>query len=58
MMSLNYQMVLTLCQIIKIISNISLNHEVLTATPHIHVYINKINNSSVFKIKIGYRLEL
>ena len=26
--------------------------------PHIHVYINRINNRLVFKIKDGYKLEL
>ena len=30
----------------------------LTATPPIHVYINKINDRLVFKIKDGYKLEL
>ena len=33
-------------------------HEILTAIPPIHVYINKINNRLVFKIKDGYKLEL
>ena len=33
-------------------------HETLTAIPPIHVYINKINNRLVFKIKDGYKLEL
>ena len=33
-------------------------HEILTTFPPIHVYINKINNRLVFKIKDGYRLEL
>ena len=33
-------------------------HETLTAIPPIHVYINKINNRLVFKIKDRYRLEL
>ena len=59
MMSLNYQMVLILFQIFKIILNISLkSDETLTAIPPIHVYINKINNRLVFKIKDGYKLEL
>ena len=34
------------------------NHEALTANPAIHIYINKINNRLVFKIKHGYKLEL
>ena len=33
-------------------------HERLTAIPPIHVYINRINNRLVFKIKDGYKLEL
>ena len=33
-------------------------HETLTKIPPIHVYINRINNKSVFKIKDGYKLEL
>ena len=33
-------------------------HETLTTTPLIHVYINRINNRLVFKIKHGYKLEL
>ena len=33
-------------------------HETLTAIPPIHVYINRINNRLVLKIKDGYKLEL
>ena len=33
-------------------------HEILTTTPPIHVYINRINNTLVFKTKDGYKLEL
>ena len=33
-------------------------HETLTAIPPIHVYINKINNRLVFKIKDRHKLEL
>ena len=32
-------------------------HETLTAIPPIHVYIDRINNRFVFKIKNGYMLE-
>ena len=32
-------------------------HEALTAIPPIHVYINRIINRLVFKIKDGYKLE-
>ena len=34
------------------------NHETSTTIPHIHVYINRINNRLVLKIKDGYKLEL
>ena len=33
-------------------------HEALTAFPPIHVYIHRINNRLVFKIKDGYKLDL
>ena len=33
-------------------------HEALTKIPPIYVYINRINNRLVFKIKNGYELEL
>ena len=33
-------------------------HETLTKVPPIHVYINRINNRLVFKIKDGHELEL
>ena len=33
-------------------------HETLTKIPPIHVYINRINNRLVFKIKDVYKLEL
>ena len=56
---MNCQMFLILFQIFKIISNISLKkHETLTTIPPIHIYINRINNRLVFKIKDGYKLEL
>ena len=32
--------------------------ETLTTNPPIHIYINRINNRLVFKIKDGYKLEL
>ena len=40
------------------IKHIIKKHETLTTIPHIHVYINRINNRSVFKIKDKYKLEL
>ena len=60
MMNLNYQMVLTLCPIFKIILSGSKlkRQETLTTIPPIHVYINRVNNRSVLKIKDGYKLEL
>ena len=58
-MNLNRQIVLILCQMFKIIvKHIIKNHETLTTIPSIHVYINRINNRLVFKIKNGYKLEL
>ena len=33
-------------------------HETLAIITPIHVYINRINNGLVFKIKFGYNLEL
>ena len=33
-------------------------HKTVTAIPPIHVYINRINNRLVFKIKDGYKLQL
>ena len=33
-------------------------HETLTTIPPIHLYMNRINNRLVFKIKVGYKLEL
>ena len=33
-------------------------HETLTTIPSIHVYINMINNTLVFRIKDEYKLEL
>ena len=33
-------------------------HETLTENPPVQIYVNKIKNRIVFKIKLGYRLEL
>ena len=33
-------------------------HQTFTTDPTIHVYINRISNRLVFKIKEGYKLEL
>ena len=40
------------------IEHIIKEHETLTKIPPIPVYINRIDNASVFKIKDGYTLEL
>ena len=40
------------------IKYITKKHETLAKIPLIHVYINRINNRLVFKIKEGYRLAL
>ena len=40
------------------IEHIIRKYETLTTIPPIHVYINRINNRLVFKIKDGYKLEL
>ena len=33
-------------------------HETLTENPPVQIYLNKIKNKTVFKIKTGYKLEL
>ena len=35
-----------------------IKHETLTTIPPIHVYVKRINNRFVFKMKDGYKLEL
>ena len=58
MISLNYQMVLILCQIFKFISSLSKRKpDTLTTYHPIHININRINNRLVFKTKDGYNLE-
>ena len=34
------------------------NHETLITSPPIHIYIKRINNGLVFKMKDGYNLKL
>ena len=59
MMNLNCHMIITLCEILKIMLNISLKkHETLTTIPPIHVHINRINNRLVFKTEDGFKLEV
>ena len=57
-MNLNYLMVFIVSDIQDYIEYIIKRHEILTAIPPIHVYINRINNRSVFIIKDGYKLQL
>ena len=57
MMNLSYQMVLILFQIFKI-KFIIKKHETSTTVPSIDVYINRINNRLMFKIKDGYKVDL
>ena len=33
-------------------------HETIADNPHVQIYINKINNRIVFKVKTGFKLEL
>ena len=59
MMGLNYKMVHAQCQ--KQTRSFQIyhkKHETLTTNPLIHCYTNRINNSFMFKIKDGYKLEL
>ena len=59
MMNLIYPMDLILFLIYKIILNTSLKeHETIADNPPAQIYVNKIKNRIVFKIKTGYKLEL
>ena len=49
---------LILFLIYKIILNVSSKHETIADDPPVQVYVNKIKNRIVFKIKTGYKLEL
>ena len=33
-------------------------HETITSNPPVKIYVNKIKNRTVFKINIGYKLEI
>ena len=55
-MNLNHQMVFILFQIFKIVLKTSLKSK--NTVPPIKVYISRINNRLVFKIKDVYKLEL
>ena len=59
MNSLNYLMDHILYQIFKIILHIYIKkHETVTDNSSITIYVNKIENRIMFKIKRGYYLEL
>ena len=47
-------MVLIQCYIFQVIKK----HEKLSTNLLIHIYINRINNRLIFKVKDGYKLEL
>ena len=54
-------MVLIQCQIFKITSYIEYiikKHKKLPTNPPIHIYVIRINNRLVFKVKDGFKLEL
>ena len=59
MINLNYLMDHILYQIFKIIlSNILKNHGEIIDNSSVRIYVNKIENRIIFKIKAGYYLEL
>ena len=59
MINLNYLLDHILYQIFKIILiNILKNHEEIIDNPSVRIYVNKIENRIIFKIKTGYYLEL
>ena len=57
MISLNYQMVL-ITRYSRLYGVHYKKHKTLPANLPIHIYINRVNNRSVFEIKGGYRLQL
>ena len=58
MVSLNYLMVLIQCQIFKVIPSTLQKNKILSTNLHMHIYINRIYDSLVFKIEDRYKLEL
>ena len=58
MMSLNCLMVPILSQKVKLYRVHHKKNETLTTNPLIHIYISRINNSKVLKIKDEYRIVL
>ena len=57
-MNLSCLTVLIQCQTFKIFRCIIRNQETLPTNHPIHIYINRINNRLVFRIKDEYKLEL
>ena len=47
-----------LFQAFKIILSVLLKHETIADASPVQIYVNKIKNRVVFKIKTGYKLEL
>ena len=58
MINLIYRMDLIQFLTLKITLSLSSKNKVLAGNPPIQIYLNKIKNRIVFKIKIGYKLEL
>ena len=58
MMSLNCLMLPILSQKVKLYRVHHKKNETLTTNPPIHIYISRINNSKVLKIKDEYRIVL
>ena len=58
MVNFKNQIVLILCQIFKIILNISSKKDETTKKHPIHVYINRINNRLVVKIRGWFKIGL
>ena len=58
MMSLNCLMVPILSQKVKLYRVHHKKNETLTTNPPIHIYISRINNSKLLKIKDEYRIVL
>ena len=59
MINLNYLLDHILYQIFKIILiNILKKHGEIIDNPSVRIYVNKIENRIIFKIKTGYYLEL
>ena len=57
-MGLHFLTVLFQCEILRITLSISKIHGTLSSNPSIHLYINRVNNIFVFKMKDGYKVKL